>query len=64
MLVDDFESKAATVCDAVRASGAAIRIPGEKSAAIAAQRLADDALPIPAAIWESIQQTAENGLKE
>jgi len=61
-LVDDFEAKAATVCDAVRASGDAIRIPGENSSATAARRLADDALPIPRAIWESIQTTAEKGL--
>ena len=59
-LVDDFETRASAVCDAVRAAGA--RVPGENSAKTADARVAADALPIPATIWESIQKTAAEGL--
>mmetsp|Transcript_54000 Transcript_54000/g.64966 ORF Transcript_54000/g.64966 Transcript_54000/m.64966 type:complete len:257 (-) Transcript_54000:33-803(-) len=62
MLVDDFERKSASVIDAVRASGDSIRIPGERSAKIAAERMKKGTLPIPEKIWESIVNTAENGL--
>ena len=62
LLVDDFEGKAASVIAAVKGSGPSIRIPGESSAKIAAERTAADALPIPAKIWESICNTAEHGL--
>lgn len=62
LLVDDFEAKAASVLATVKASGAAIRVPGESSAKTAAQRTAADALPIPTKIWESICHTAEHGL--
>ena len=37
-LVDDFESKAESVLQAVKASGPNIRIPGENSAKVAAER--------------------------
>ena len=60
--VDDFEAKAASVIATVKASGEGIRIPGESSAKIAAERLGADALPIPKQIWESICKTAEEGL--
>jgi LDH2 family malate/lactate/ureidoglycolate dehydrogenase len=62
LLVDDFEGKAASVLAAVKASGPSIRLPGESSAKTAAQRSADDALPIPTKIWQSICHTAEHGL--
>ena len=61
-LVDDFDAKAAAVCQAVKDAGA--RVPGDRSAAEAAARVKADALPIPAKIWESITRTAEHGLAE
>jgi LDH2 family malate/lactate/ureidoglycolate dehydrogenase len=61
-LVDDFEGKAASILAAVKASGGNIRIPGENSAKTAAARQAEGTMPIPAAIWESICNTAEHGL--
>ena len=61
-LVDDFEGKAASVIETVKASGPGIRIPGENSAKIAMERAAAGKLPLPKAIWESICNTAENGL--
>jgi LDH2 family malate/lactate/ureidoglycolate dehydrogenase len=51
-LVDDFETKAAFVILAVKASGPAIRIPGS---------VLPKQLPIPEKIWESICNTAKNG---
>jgi LDH2 family malate/lactate/ureidoglycolate dehydrogenase len=60
--VDDFETKAASVLQTVKASGANIRIPGESSSRIAAERTAKGSLPISKAIWESICKTAEEGL--
>jgi len=61
-LVDDFESKAASVIAAVKASGPNIRIPGESSTKTAIERKAAGTLPIPTQIWESICKTAEEGL--
>ena len=61
-LVDDFESKAASILAAVKASGAGIRIPGENSIKVARERQAAGTMPIPKAIWDSICNTAENGL--
>jgi len=61
-LVDDFEGKAASVLAAVRASGQSVRIPGERSAKMAAERAAAGTLPIPTRIWESICKTAKEGL--
>ena len=45
-----------------QASGASIRLPGENSAKIALERSAAGTMPIPTKIWESIQQTAKEGL--
>jgi LDH2 family malate/lactate/ureidoglycolate dehydrogenase len=56
--VDDYESKAASVIEAVKASGVGIRIPGERSALSALEREKAGVLPIPEAIWESILQTS------
>jgi len=61
-LVDDFETKASSVLHAVKSSGESIRIPGENSAKIAKERRETGTVPIPEAIWESIVNTAENGL--
>ena len=61
-LVDDFETKAAAVIGAVKASGPGIRIPGENSAKIAMERAASGQMPIPTKIWESICATAKDGL--
>jgi len=61
-LVDDFEGKAASVLQAVAASGEGIRLPGASSARIAAEREAGGTLPIPRQVWESICKTAEEGL--
>jgi LDH2 family malate/lactate/ureidoglycolate dehydrogenase len=60
-LVDDFETKAASVILAVKASGPNIRIPGERSAKTAEKRIAAGSMPIPEKIWESICNTAKNG---
>ena len=62
MLVDDFRSKSQSILDTVKASGADIRIPGERSAMVAKERMAAGVLPIPEKIWESICNTAKNGL--
>jgi LDH2 family malate/lactate/ureidoglycolate dehydrogenase len=52
------------VLAAVKASGAEgkIRLPGESSARIAAERASAGTLPLPAKIWETICHTAEHGL--
>jgi LDH2 family malate/lactate/ureidoglycolate dehydrogenase len=63
-LVDDFESKSASVIQAIKASGVSIRIPGARSLQTAEQRLKAGVMPIPTKIWESILNTAENGLPE
>ena len=62
MLVDDFRDKSQSIINTVRASGADIRIPGERSAIIAKERVESGVLPIPEKIWESICNTAKNGL--
>ena len=59
-LVDDFESKAASIVATVKASGEGIRIPGERSAATAQERTEAGCMPIPEKIWESICNTANN----
>lgn len=61
-LGDDFASKAHSVMTAVKESGPAIRLPGENSAKIAAERTAAGKMPLPKAIWDSICKTAEEGL--
>lgn len=61
-LVDDFESKAASVLSTVKASGDGIRLPGESSAKIAAKRMEQGTMPIPEEIWKSILKTADEGL--
>jgi LDH2 family malate/lactate/ureidoglycolate dehydrogenase len=61
-LVADFESKAASVINTVKASGDGIRIPGERSMKTAEERKKAGEMPIPTKIWESIVNTAENGL--
>ncbi|KAG8470155.1 hypothetical protein KFE25_008576 [Diacronema lutheri] len=62
-LVDGFGGKAASVLAAVKASGPSIRLPGESSARIAAQRRAAGTMPIPKTIWDVIEETARHGLK-
>lgn len=62
MLVDNFRNKSQSIIDTVKASGTAIRIPGERSAEMAKERLEAGILPIPEKIWESICNTAKNGL--
>jgi LDH2 family malate/lactate/ureidoglycolate dehydrogenase len=62
LLVDDYEDKVGSVLDAVRSSGVGIRIPGERSAQTASERLAAGEMPIPTKIWESILHTAQHGL--
>ena len=62
MLVDDFPSKAESILETVKASGANIRIPGERSAKMALERKVAGEMPIPEKIWESICDCAKNGL--
>jgi LDH2 family malate/lactate/ureidoglycolate dehydrogenase len=62
MLVDDYAMKSQSILDTVKASGADIRIPGERSARMAKERKAAGVMPIPEKIWESICNTAKNGL--
>jgi LDH2 family malate/lactate/ureidoglycolate dehydrogenase len=64
MLVDDFAAKASSVMETVKASGAGIRIPGERSARTAMERRAAGVMPIPEKIWESICHTAEHGIQK
>lgn len=61
-LTDNFDVKAASILDAVKASGSNIRIPGERSAKTALERRRAGVMPIPVNIWESIRRTAEHGL--
>jgi hydroxycarboxylate dehydrogenase B len=63
-LTDNFAEKAASVIAAVKASGpeGMIRIPGERSAQMAQERLAAGVMPIPTKIWQSIVHTAKHGL--
>jgi len=61
-LVDDFDAKALSVLEAVKASGPTIRIPGENSAKVAAERTSAGTMPIPKQIWDSICKTAKEGL--
>lgn len=63
-LVDDFEEKSASILRAVQASGEHVRIPGERSARTAQERLAAGVLPIPKTIWDSILRTAKQGLSQ
>ena len=61
-LVDDFESKAASVLSTVKTSGPSIRLPGEFSATQKQANIAAGTLPLPKAIWGSICKTATEGL--
>ena len=63
-LVDNFDEKAASVIQAVKASDptGGIRIPGERSAATAVERLKKGEMPVPTNVWESIVKTALEGL--
>jgi LDH2 family malate/lactate/ureidoglycolate dehydrogenase len=63
-LVDDFPSKVDSIIATVKASGDNIRIPGERSARTAMERMEAGVLPIPEKIWESILHTAQYGLPE
>ena len=51
-----------SVIQAVKASGQSIRLPGEGSSKVAAERQAAGTMPIPTKIWESICKTAKEGL--
>jgi len=62
LLTDDFPRKAASVIAAVKASGDAVRIPGERSARTAVERRQAGVMPVPEKVWESILHTAEHGL--
>jgi LDH2 family malate/lactate/ureidoglycolate dehydrogenase len=62
LLVDDYPTKAASIINAVKASGSMVRIPGERSAKTAIERKQAGMLPIPDKIWESILNTAQHGL--
>mmetsp|Transcript_62429 Transcript_62429/g.92770 ORF Transcript_62429/g.92770 Transcript_62429/m.92770 type:complete len:404 (+) Transcript_62429:8-1219(+) len=67
-LVDDYDEKVASILETVKASGGGggenglVRIPGENSAKIAAERRAVGYMPIPIQIWESIVETSQHGL--
>jgi LDH2 family malate/lactate/ureidoglycolate dehydrogenase len=63
-LTDYFPRKAASIIATVKASGATVRIPGERSAQTAIQRRAAGVMPIPERIWESIVRTAEHGIQQ
>jgi LDH2 family malate/lactate/ureidoglycolate dehydrogenase len=64
LLTDDFPRKAASVIAAVKASGDAVRIPGDRSARTAQERRQAGVMPVPEKIWESIVNTAKNGLPQ
>ena len=68
-LVDDFEEKVGSILETVKASGGdddgtRIRIPGENSLKNSLERREKGVMPIPEQIWESILNTAENGLSK
>ena len=60
--VEGFAEKVDAVCGAVKASGPAVRLPGESSERIRSANAASGRLPIPSKIWAMIQQTAKGGL--
>ena len=58
LLVDDFAAKVSTVLGAVKASarpGAAIRLPAERSNALAAEAERTQKLVLPKSLWQSLQ---------
>lgn len=61
-LVDGFEHKAASVLQAVKASGPGVRLPGEASTRIADERQRAGTLQVPVKVWQAITATAEHGL--
>lgn len=61
-LTYDFANKVTSIIETVKASGDTVRIPGERSARTAQERLRAGVLPIPSKVWETIQHTAEHGL--
>lgn len=63
-LVDNFEERAASIIATVKASGAGVRIPGERSALTALERKKAGTMPIPENIWESIVKTAKSGISK
>ena len=58
LLVDDFAAKASSICAAVKASGEGVRLPGEKSAQVGAERKAAGTIPVPPKVWASITAKA------
>lgn len=63
LLTDGFEAKASSICEAVKASGDGVRLPGENCAKIGAERTAAGVLPVAEKVWASISETAAT-LKE
>lgn len=61
-LTDHFPRKAASIVAAVKASGANVRIPGERSSQTAIHRRDAGMMPIPERIWQSIVHTATHGI--
>lgn len=61
-LVDGFEQRAASILQAVKASGPGIRLPGEASTRIAEERERAGMLQVPTKVWEAITATAQHGL--
>ena len=61
-LTDHFPRKAASIIAAVKASGADVRIPGERSSQTAIHRKDAGMMPIPERIWQSIVHTATHGI--
>jgi len=62
MLTDDFASKASSVCNTVKASADGIRLPGESSSKIAAERTAANKLPVTKKVWDMIKKVGVDGL--
>jgi LDH2 family malate/lactate/ureidoglycolate dehydrogenase len=59
LLTDAFPSKVESVLATVRASGEGIRLPGDKSGAIAATNTETGTLPLTNSLWESLQKNSK-----
>ena len=58
-MVDGFAGRAAAIIKAIATSHpAGVRLPGDSSGAIKAQRQAAGQVPVPKKVWDSITATA------
>ena len=61
LLIPDFPSRASAVLRSVKQSAATARLPGERSAANAAQNEKNGTITLPATLWSGIRTLAAKG---